>query len=73
MYTDITQQSTKYVNRDVTQKMADEEGCVLAEARNGYKGNTHSMKRVILSAVSGDNPAFDGTIFRPEDGQPHDA
>jgi hypothetical protein len=71
--TDITQGSTNYANLDVTKELEDAEFSVFAEERDEDDEHTRSTKRSKLSAVSGDNPAFDGNMFELQDDQPDHA
>jgi len=68
--TDITQGSTSYVNLDATKELEDGEFSVSAEERDEDDDDTRSTKRSKLSAVSGDNPAFDGNMSELRDDQP---
>jgi hypothetical protein len=62
--TDITQQSTNYINLDVT-KEVEYKGCdVFVEGNDDDDDGTHSTKRSMLSTVSCNNPAFDSNISK---------
>jgi len=68
----ITQRGTSYVNLNVT-KEVDGECSVSTKERDEDGDDTRSMKGSKLSAVSGDNPAFDGNLPELRDDQPGDA
>lgn len=59
--TDITQGSVNYINLDVTKEL-DREYSVSTKERNKDGNDTYFTKKLKLSAVSGDNPAFDSNI-----------
>jgi hypothetical protein len=60
----MTQGSTSYVNLDVTKELEDGECNISTEERDEDSDDTHSMKRLKLSAISGGNPAFDGNMSK---------
>jgi len=67
--TNITQQSTNYVNLNVT-KEVEYEGCnVFAEGNDDDDNGTRSTKRLMLSAVSCNNPAFNSNISELQDSE----
>ena len=69
MNTNITQQSTNYVNLNVT-KEVEYEGCnVFAEGNDDDDNGTRSTKRLMLSAVSCNNPAFNSNISELQDSE----
>ena len=69
MNTNITQQSTNYVNLNVT-KEVEYEGCnVFTEGNDDDDNGTRSTKRLMLSAVSCNNPAFNSNISELQDGE----
>lgn len=68
--TDITQGGTSYVNLDVNRELEDRECSVSSEERDEGGDDTRSTKRSKLSAVSGDNPAFNGNMSELRDDQP---
>ena len=62
MNTDIIQQSTNYFNLNVT-KEVEYKGCdVFVEGDDKDDNDTCSTKRLMLSAVSYNNPAFNNNI-----------
>jgi hypothetical protein len=67
--TDITQQSTNYVNLNVTKEVEYKGYNVFVERNNNNNNSTCSTKRSILSAVSYNNPAFDSNISELQDSE----
>ena len=54
-----------------TKKLKDRKYSISTEERNKDGNNTHSIKRLKLSAISDSNPAFDGNISKLWDNQPN--
>jgi hypothetical protein len=68
--TEITQGSTSYVNLNVTKELEDREYSVSTGECDEGGDDTRSIKGSMLSAISGDNPAFDGNMSELRDDQP---
>lgn len=67
---DITQGSTSYFNLDITKDLEDREYSVSAKECDKDDDNTCPTKRSKSSAISSDNPAFDGNLSGLYDSQP---
>jgi hypothetical protein len=67
--TNIIQQSTNYVNLNVT-KEVEYKGCnVFAKGNDNNNNSTCFTKRLMLFAVSCNNLAFDSNISKLQDGK----
>ena len=64
---------TSSVNLDMTKELENRECSVSAEERDEDDDDTRSTKKSKLSAVSGDNPAFDSNMSEPRESQPDHA
>jgi hypothetical protein len=69
--TDIRQGGTNYINLDSAKGLEEGEFSIFAKERDKDDNDTCSTKRFKSSAISGDNPAFDGNMSKLQNDQPN--